>query len=349
MSQRSGSPSGRRFAEDLRRVRVARNLTIDDLHDETKIPRNLLEEFEESGLFDHPQFNRVYLRSFVRTYVQVLGLPPDVALAALEEALEGRYVNQLAVEFLGEKPQAVPAPDAGAGRTDAPMQAAAAGPAPQPASSRGRPASAAPNGPPETTRASRSEVDWTTTSPPGRRAPVAPPRETPHRRASRSSGVWIAAALGVVALAVVVWLLVRAQQNGDAMPVVRDTGAAADSVLASSIPQEPAAPAVRLGDSLYVRIIAANGKLDPVRVTVDDDLRRPYWVERGDSLLFRPTQRIVIEDRLDRLVLKLEGRPYPTDRRDDQDRVVITRDTALTYLQSLSAPAGTSGSGAGQP
>lgn len=152
-----------------------------------------------------------------------------------------------------------------------------------------------------------------------------------------------------MALAVVVWLLVRAQQNGDAMPVVRDTGAAADSVLASSIPQEPAAPAVRLGDSLYVRIIAANGKLDPVRVTVDDDLRRPYWVERGDSLLFRPTQRIVIEDRLDRLVLKLEGRPYPTDRRDDQDRVVITRDTALTYLQSLSAPAGTSGSGAGQP
>ena len=106
MPQESSSSIGRRFANDLRRIREAKGLTVEDLHHETKIPVSLIEDFEKTALVEHPQFNRVYLRSFVRTYAQVLGLEADLSLAALEDALDGRYDNALAIAYLGEKPAA---------------------------------------------------------------------------------------------------------------------------------------------------------------------------------------------------------------------------------------------------
>jgi hypothetical protein len=90
-----------------------------------------------------------------------------------------------------------------------------------------------------------------------------------------------------------------------------------------------------LGDTIDVRIIAARGAVDPIRVTVDDDLRRPYWIEFGDSMTFRPTTRIVMEELLDSVDVKLEGIEYPGNRRDEQGRIVITRDTIENYFDSL--------------
>ncbi len=101
--------------------------------------------------------------------------------------------------------------------------------------------------------------------------------------------------------------------------------------------QEPAEPIniPAIGDTMNVYIIAEQGPVDPIRVTVDDDLRRPYWIDQGDSMAFNPTNRIVVEELLDNINLKVEGIEYPTNRRDDQGRIVLTRDSLENYFASL--------------
>jgi hypothetical protein len=89
---------------------------------------------------------------------------------------------------------------------------------------------------------------------------------------------------------------------------------------------------------MNVRIIAANDKVDPIRITVDEDLRRPYWLNLGDSISFRPTDRIVVEEQIEDIVLKVEGVEYPTHRRDELGRLIVTRDSVQQYFARRTSP-----------
>ena len=84
MSEASSYPSRLKFSSDLRRIREKRDLTLEALHDETKIPLDVLQDFEKTGLFDNPMFNRVYLRMLVRTYALFVAIPSKEALEALD-------------------------------------------------------------------------------------------------------------------------------------------------------------------------------------------------------------------------------------------------------------------------
>lgn len=108
MAADSAGSAGQRFAHDLRRIREERGVSLRAVHEESKIPLNLLEQFEQTGLFDHPMFNRVYLRSLVRTYADMVEMPAQRALDALDEALAGTYAGGLdfADEDVAEEPQA---------------------------------------------------------------------------------------------------------------------------------------------------------------------------------------------------------------------------------------------------
>ncbi len=105
-------PSRRKFVSDLRRIRESRSLTLEGLHNETKIPLSVLEEFEATGLFDNPMFNRVYLRSLVRTYASYIDIPTKSMLAALDEALLNTYDGSLASQFLQDATAETPIPPA---------------------------------------------------------------------------------------------------------------------------------------------------------------------------------------------------------------------------------------------
>lgn len=366
----------------MRRIREARNLTVADLHEETKIPQGLIEAFEDKALFDHPQFNRVYLRSFVRTYAQVVEIDADVALEGLEEALSGRYVGSLAVAYLGEEPEDLPdetvaadeqespderhdeeeedragednidrkterAPKAGTtkkerargkrenedtGEQDEDEEARASFVSTTQATAAGFQKSKA-----ERELAEDDVEEWTAQSPPPgttERTPSRRPRrDGPDRR-------WVLGGALVVAVAALVWILVSVMDGSEeqaSLPAVREDTAAAVETPETAAPASPTRPVdiPSLGDTMTVRIVAAHGKVDPIRVTVDEDLRRPYWIERGDSMMFRPTSQIVIEELLDSVDVKLEGLEYPTSRRDEQGRIVITRDAAQNYFASL--------------
>jgi hypothetical protein len=97
------------------------------------------------------------------------------------------------------------------------------------------------------------------------------------------------------------------------------------------IPNNPPKPVV-LSDSLEVFVVASTGKLDPFRVKIDNDLRRPYWLDQGDSMRFYISERLVVEDNLDAMQILLEGFSYPIYETDSLSRVVIDRDSAQAFL-----------------
>lgn len=330
MTDASRHEAGIRLAEDLRRIRESRALTVQDVNNETKIPVSLLIAFEKTALFDHDQFNRVYLRSVVRTYALAVNLPPERAADALEAAFSGTYQGELAREFLGDAPAAPTT-------TDKPV---GPGPAePRPAVPGRKQPEKKPPSPPAAAKEpveKKPDPDWSATSPPSaRRIPEKKPKPRAKRPSSRSSGsaAWLFVVGGIVVLGALIWLLLSVLGTGERTP--RDTGAVVDTAQVEPEPvTEPVEtrPRVTLGDVMVFYVVAEHDKLDPVRVTVDDDVRRPYWLEHGDSLRFEAQEQIVFEELLDRVRVTVEGYDFPTDRRDDQGRLVISRETARAFF-----------------
>ena len=133
MAEEASFPAGHRLSDDLRRIREDRGVSIDKIHSETRIARTLIESFEEGELYDHPTYNRVYLRSFIKAYADAVEIARERALQALDEALNGTYQHELAQEYLsGEASAAEPTSeesdeDASSSSSEAPPEGPTAG------------------------------------------------------------------------------------------------------------------------------------------------------------------------------------------------------------------------------
>jgi len=114
MADEPTSPAGTRFSEDLQRIREDRGISIQDIQQDTQIAETLIESFEEARLYDHPTYNRVYLRSFVRAYASAIDIPQEQALESLDAALEGSYDHALADAHLTDSAVAPPSGEASA-------------------------------------------------------------------------------------------------------------------------------------------------------------------------------------------------------------------------------------------
>jgi cytoskeleton protein RodZ len=75
------------FGEFLRSAREKRGLTIQQIANETKIPRRLLESLEHGNLGAVPG---MYQRAEIRAYAKAVGLDQSLALSELERALGTR-------------------------------------------------------------------------------------------------------------------------------------------------------------------------------------------------------------------------------------------------------------------
>ncbi|PSQ74048.1 MAG: hypothetical protein BRD39_02710 [Bacteroidetes bacterium QH_9_64_21] len=110
-----------------------------------------------------------------------------------------------------------------------------------------------------------------------------------------------------------------------------------EATSSSDLPHRPAD--VRLGDTLHLSV-EATSVVAGVRVQQDDDLRRPYWIEPGEVQVFPFTRRITVENQLDSLRLFLEDYPYPITQTNEEGRIIISRDTAEQFADTLrEAPA----------
>lgn len=99
----SDQPTSTRFERDFRLIRESHNMSLEELSRATHITLDVLYQFEETGLINHPRFNTVYLKAMVRTVADALGVPANDAIQALEEAMEGRYAGRLQT-YVGAKP-----------------------------------------------------------------------------------------------------------------------------------------------------------------------------------------------------------------------------------------------------
>ena len=328
MSEASRYPSRLKFSSDLRRIREERHLTLEALRDETKIPLDVLQHFEETGLFDNPMFNRVYLRMLVRTYALFVAIPSKVALEALDEALLDSYKGRLAMEFLGEKPpEDKETPTTKAAKAEAPEVEAQEEqkPSAKPPAERVKAKTLVTKTPALLTKAALS---WESPSP-GRR--WVPPVDI-KKRASYTQWVLIVGA--IFAFFGVIWAVFEFLDRPDGAE--QQQAVLVDTTAVDPVAIEPPRPLIIVGDTLDFVVIAAQ-KVERIHITRDEDARRPYWIEEGVAVAYPALEWIILESQVDRIELLVEGYAYPTHSLDAQGRLVITRAAVEAFVDTLTA------------
>lgn len=278
--------AGRRFASDLRRIRERRGISAEAVIARTKASPDILEAFESNALVDHPMYNRVYLRSFVRMVAEAIDIDPEVALEAAEELLEGRYRGSLAAHYLGEPAETPPAAEKKEEPSDLEpaavdvlhaFEAADAGLA----------------------DAWRGRLKWVV---PGM----------------------------VVIILIVLWLLRGSGEPAPPEPQRIPEPTPPDTTGIAVVP-----PRIVLPDTMAIWVVAAGDTLNPVRLRIDGDQRRPYWIEIGDSMMFAVTDRIAVEREMDVVALSVAGYRLPTGRFVEGEPITYTREEIQEALDSL--------------
>ena len=105
-----------------------------------------------------------------------------------------------------------------------------------------------------------------------------------------------------------------------------------DSLSVESVPMPD--PIV-LPDTFAVDIVAYTEALDPVRVTVDRDLRKSYWVEHLDQRRFLVTDRIKVEREVEHTRILVDGYQLPQEWLEIQEPLDISRVRVQRWLDSL--------------
>ncbi len=328
MSEASSFPSRLEFSSDLRRIREERGLTLEALYEKTKIPLSVLQDFEETGLFDNPVFNRVYLRSLVRTYALFVDIPSKVALQGLDEALLDSYKGRLATAFLGKKPpEDQEMPEAEAPEAEVPEPQTPEAEAEKPPE---KPVAKAP------VVQEKVKTPTVTTS---RLLTTASSWESRSLRSRwhlvdikelASYTQWILIVGAVFAFSAAIWAVITLIDR----PVGAEQQQAAPVDTATVVAVEPSPPPITIGDTLDFVVVAAQ-KVERIHITRDEDARRPYWIEQGRANAYPALERIILEDRLDRIGLLVEGYPYPIDQLDERGRLVITRAAVEAFVDTI--------------
>lgn len=358
------------FEEEMRQIREARNISRSSLHEQTKVALENIELFENGELEQHPHFNDVYLRALVRSYAEALDIPPGVALRGLEKARAGTYEGELGRRYLGRGPETEqqlsasdktdeekdvvfprvgPSPIALA--DDAPPEKEQAPKEPEPPVSSpdekaaeqekaaDKPSPAAEEEPPPEASEDAAESSEPPAKEPSSQVSSRRRQTTSSSQRSGTSKV----VLGVVAAVLVVaaaWGVLSMQSDGSSAqqetvsppPADATASGAADSAVEA---KEPAPQPPLIGDSLQVTVVAAEGKLEPLRVQLDNGKWNPYWVEQGDSIQVVAADSVTLRSYLNRAQLRVESLVWPNPSQGQYDRLEITRAQVQTYIDSL--------------
>lgn len=136
--------------------------------------------------------------------------------------------------------------------------------------------------------------------------------------------------VAAIALIALLWFAVGRVMNmgGDEqVPVVaEDTTQVREIVL-----PDP----VQLADSIRIDVIAVDEPLDPIRVTVDRDLRKPYWIEMGDTMRFAGLDRIRLEREVEHTRVLVQGYVLPQAWMVEGQVVDLSRTRIQAWFDSL--------------
>lgn len=306
------------LGNDLASIRKEKNISLDDIHEATRIPMHILNAIEDDSIFTSYEENPTYIRSYVRSYAKALSIDEKDIIYALDKQQKGTYSGSLReIEDLSESTfedneEQTEEPSEEKAR-DTTGQAVA----PEPVSNQRSASSSGSFAPPQQNDV--GSVDWADL---GRR--FQPLQST-------KSKVWIGAVITIVVVAAAVLVYFyesgpspsnqkqadTTQQSANTSPSTTDSiqlnlapAATNDSVTLA----ENAADTIQskkleaLPDTLNIVVYAAYGKLEPVRVYTDImDNINPYWIEQGNALKFNFVNEVRIRGQYSRMVLLMNG------------------------------------------
>lgn len=339
MNDTSPEASIQRFVADLKRIREARDVSLADIHEATRISKDVLDDFESGDLFNRSSFNPVYLRSLAKSYAQEVSIAPaQRVLECLELAQSNRYTNELAVDELGEEPLSIawPDDDRDDASDDAPTSlddSAFNTPSTESAGSTAA-------GRDRTGASNASARRW-------REVPDTEEANDPTTSRSSSTGggrqvvilsIAFVLLIGGIVGGLVYWSGADDTSSEREPPVEDTTPPPPDTAQTDAPASEPEVPTPELGGTVYATLYASNGNVQGVRVQRDDDIRRPYWIEEGDAVVMPFTERISIEEQLDQFELFINEYPIPVEPLDSQGRRVLTRDDLESWADTTQTP-----------
>jgi hypothetical protein len=79
------------LGKDLAAIRAQQKLSVEDIHDATRIPFSTIQEIEAETIFYDDNRNTTYMRSFVRTYAKALKINDEDAVQALDQMADDTY------------------------------------------------------------------------------------------------------------------------------------------------------------------------------------------------------------------------------------------------------------------
>ena len=366
--------AGRRLARDLRSIRRSRSIDMKDVLDATRLAEDVIEQLEDTALLGNPMFNRVYLRSMFGSYATVLGISHTDMMASLDEALSGNYVGSLAKKYLVSRTEEenIPAADTltiesaidlpttpvpyTSGSTTATSNQEKKQEERKLKKSKGEKGS--PNSlflPTENAENGNSSELSSTGSEDLDQEGIqqVPPANEPKRRLMKKSpepahvvfsgakankstvllpnmsGFLMLVVAGLVLVALlwfaISWMLSPKQPLDEKIEVQTPL------VQAGVNPTDR----VVLPDTIQIELIAYMEALDPIRVQIDRDLRRPYWIEHLDTMSFEMNERVEFEREADHARILISGFAIPSAWYASSIRAEITRDQTQTWLDSL--------------
>lgn len=317
------------FEDDLRLTREARQRTLEQVQQETRIPVDVLKRFEDGTLAGDPTYNAVYLKAFLRSYARAVGVPQAVAVAAYDAARNGTYRGELNPSFV---PSAEPLP-----KEPAPTIPAPAEPPPRGGTSAAPPASPA-----------RSPVDALRDGP--SRPPVPPvvgERVRPAVRGSKRSydknwlPILLLTAAVMLALGAALWFLVFREADPPEESAATAAGVAA-RIDGTGVGAGAAGGGPQFQRPIALTVAATGDGLQSFRVSADAGERAPFWINAGASQTFTADSSLTLWGEGDEALfadaaLELQGiRWTPADGQ----ALTISPATGQRLLDSLAAAAG---------
>lgn len=304
------------LGNDLADIRKERNLTLEDIHEATKIPEHILKSIEDDSIFTDFEENPTYIRSYVRSYAKALSIDEEQIVYALNKKKKEDYKGSLRQLLqAGEEKTFEPEEEAGKEPQSPAEEKTEEEPSKQEKKDTSPEAETA-----ITESPSVQSVDWADM---GKRFQ---PLE------STKSRIWIGIFILVLIIAAGSYLYMYQSEQVepgapqgtsqskqqtttgtkdslqlDIVPPLEDENARSQDSISERL-QESQKTLQALPDTLTMLVYAAYGKLEPVRVYTDImDSINPYWIEQGTALRFTFVNEIRIRGQFSRLVLLLNG------------------------------------------
>ncbi|MDR8391766.1 helix-turn-helix domain-containing protein [Aliifodinibius sp. S!AR15-10] len=318
------------IGNDLATIREQQQKTLEDIHDATKIPLDILQGIEDGTIFTNFEDNKTYIRSYIRSYGKELNIDEEHIIEALDDYELGSYEGELLDHTNIDPKKSSFTYDAKAEADE--MEADKDEPKTKDEDtvdkeSRSREEEKETSthistftDDTDTSRAtsspSVSSIDWADL---GRR----------FKPLDNKSRVWVGIALVLIVLAAIIgyWFyqnsnLQGLEEGGQNQPATQNLSQPAivpDSLqldlsatedTAVQAPSQPQQVSQALGDTLHLLIYAAYNRLDPVRVHSDQMAGfNPYWIEQGQALRFEFVDFIRIRGQYSNMELLMNGHP----------------------------------------